>query len=167
MVCSGLCPRTCTNKVLWFCERSININANHLKILPSALFLFFNSTFQIGAFRWCNCSPGAQAELRTPHKLWHPFLTSDHIWKRMSECVQQEWVCPHPGVLMVQRAPNCPDPLHGSSPWCPAPTWRMLTLSQRNVGSRVCGVPHGPSSHPARSAEGAQCPTGITHLGVS
>lgn len=38
MVCSGLFPRTCANKVLWFCERSINIDANHLKMLPAALF---------------------------------------------------------------------------------------------------------------------------------
>lgn len=37
-VCSGLFPRTCANKVLWFCERSINIDANHLKMLPAALF---------------------------------------------------------------------------------------------------------------------------------
>lgn len=56
MVCSGLWPRTCTNKVLRFCEGSISIDANHLKILLSALFLFFSSASQIKAFRWCNCN---------------------------------------------------------------------------------------------------------------
>lgn len=145
MVCSGLCPRTCTNEVLQFCERSINTDANHLKILPSALFLFFNRASQIEAFRWCNCSLGPQAQSYRSHVNCGIPSSQAIMFERVFALARSERVLT-PGYSWCTESQTaqtlCSDPLHGSSPRHPAPTQReMLTPSQRNTGSRLCGVP--------------------------
>lgn len=170
MVCSGLCPRTCTNKVLWFCERSINIDANHLKILPSALFFFFNSASQTEAFRWCNCSLGPQAQSCRCHVDCGTPSSQVIMFESMFASARGEHVltpaysqCTESQTAQTQTL--CSDPLHKSSPSVPSTDVKRdaYTEPMQHWVKTVWGW--GPSSHLLWSREGAQCPTGAAERG--
>lgn len=95
------------------------------------------------AFRWCNHSPGPQAQSCRCHINCGIHSSQAIEFERAFSPARSEHVLT-PGNSRRTAQTLCSDPLHRSSPWHPAPTWRgMLTPSQRNATlGQDCGGCH-------------------------
>lgn len=103
---------------------------------------FFNRASQMEALRWCNRTPCPQAQSYRNHiKLLCPFFASNHVAQIV--CHGEEWVRPHPRVLMVQVVHTTESQIAQILLMGAALTRQgLLTLSKGTFRSRLWGC-HG------------------------